>query len=44
MHGDLIHLPPLELHALTSPYSFLVWGVDVIGKISQKSSSGYEFI
>ena len=44
MHGDLIHLPPLELYALTSPYLFLVWGVDVIGKISPKSSSGYEFI
>ena len=26
MHGDLIHIPPLELHALTSPWSFSVWG------------------
>ena len=24
MHGDLIHIPPLELHALTSPWPFLV--------------------
>ena len=36
--------PPSELHALTSPWSFLVWGIDIIGKISPKSSSGHEFI
>ena len=44
MHGDLIHLPPSELHALTSPWPFSVWGIDIIGKISPKSSSGHEFI
>ncbi|RVW68376.1 hypothetical protein CK203_061692 [Vitis vinifera] len=32
MHGDLIHMPPSELHALTSPWPFSVWGIDVIGK------------
>ena len=41
MHGDLIHVPPLELHALTSPWPFSVWAIDVIRKISLKSSSGY---
>ncbi|RVW98360.1 hypothetical protein CK203_034254 [Vitis vinifera] len=25
IHGNLIHVPPLELHALTSPWSFSVW-------------------
>ena len=44
MHGDLIHVPPSELHTLTSPWPFLVWGIDVIGKISPKSSNGHEFI
>ena len=44
MHGNLIHVPPSELHALTSPWSFSVWGIDIIGKISPKSSSGHEFI
>ena len=44
IHGDLIHVPPLELHALTSPWPFSVWGIDIIGKISSKSSSGHEFI
>ncbi|RVW66485.1 Retrovirus-related Pol polyprotein from transposon 17.6 [Vitis vinifera] len=34
----------LELHALTSPWPFSVWGIDIIGKISPKSSSGHEFI
>ena len=44
MYGDLIHVPPSKLHALTSPWPFLVWGIDIIGKISPKSSSGHEFI
>ncbi|RVW81607.1 Gypsy retrotransposon integrase-like protein 1 [Vitis vinifera] len=44
IHEDLIHVPPSELHALTSPWPFSVWGIDIIGKISPKSSSGDEFI
>ena len=30
IHGDLIHVPPSELHALTSPWPFSVWGIDII--------------
>ena len=37
-------MPPLELHVLTSPWPFLVWGIDIIGNISPKSTSGHEFI
>ena len=44
MHGDLIHMPPSELHALTSPWPFLVWGIDIIRQILPKSSSGHEYI
>ena len=44
IHGDLIHVLPSELHALTSLWPFLVWGIDIIGKISPKSFSGHEFI
>ncbi|KAJ9709492.1 hypothetical protein PVL29_001124 [Vitis rotundifolia] len=44
IHEDLIHVPPLELYALTSPWPFSVWGIDIIGKISLRSSSGHEFI
>ena len=44
MDGDLIHVPPSELHALTSPWPFSVWGSDVIVKVSPKSSSDLEYI
>ena len=44
MHEDLIHVPPSELHALTSLWPFSIWGIDIIGKISPKSSSGHEYI
>ena len=44
MHRDLIHVPPSEFHALTSPWPFSIWGIDIIGKISPKSSSGHEYI
>ena len=44
IHGDLIHIPPSELHALTSPWPFSVQGIDIIGNISPKSSNGHEFI
>ena len=44
MHRDLIHVPPSELHALTSLWPFSVWGIDIIRKISLKSSNGHEFI
>ena len=44
MHVDLIHVTPSELHALTSPWPFSVWGIDIIGKISLKSSNGQEYI
>ena len=44
MHGDLIHVPSSELHALTSTWPFSIWGIDIIGKISPKSSNGHEYI
>ena len=37
-------MPPLKLHALTSPWPFSVWGIDIIRKISPKSSNSHEFI
>ena len=44
MHEDLIHVLPSELHALTSPWPFSVWGIDIIGKILPKSSNRHEYI
>ena len=37
-------MPLSELHALTSPWSFSVWGIYIIRKISPKSSNGQEYI
>ncbi|KAL6327438.1 hypothetical protein AAG906_019751 [Vitis piasezkii] len=31
-----------QLQAMTSPWPFSVWGIDIIGKVSPKSSSGHE--
>ena len=44
MYRDFMHVPPSELHELTSPWPFSVWGIDIIGKITPKSSSGHEYI
>ena len=44
MHEDFIHVPPFELHALTSPWPFSVWGVNMIKNVSSKSSSSHEYI
>ncbi|XP_077249109.1 uncharacterized protein LOC143888539 [Tasmannia lanceolata] len=44
VYANLIHVPPSQLHSLTSPWPFSVWGIDIIGKISPKSSSGHEYI
>ena len=37
-------VPPSELQALTSTWPFSVWGIDIIGKILPKSSSGHDYI
>ncbi|RVW67067.1 Gag-Pol polyprotein [Vitis vinifera] len=33
-----------QSYTLDSPWPFSVWGIDIIGKVSPKSSSGHEFI
>ncbi|PHU13868.1 hypothetical protein BC332_15073 [Capsicum chinense] len=44
IHGDLIHSPPAELHAMVAPWLFVAWGIDVIGPIEPKASNGHRFI
>ncbi|XP_070025197.1 uncharacterized protein [Nicotiana sylvestris] len=44
VHGDLIHAPPTELHPMSAPWSFVAWGMDVIGPIELKASNGHRFI
>ena len=44
IHRDLIRMPPLELHAMNSPWLFVAWGMDVIGPIEPLASNGHRFI
>nr|KYP33867.1 Gypsy retrotransposon integrase-like protein 1 [Cajanus cajan] len=30
-HGPLTHNPPEELHSITTPWPFSVWGLDILG-------------
>ena len=43
-HANLNHVPSSELYNMTSPWAFLVWGIDVIGRIAPKASNGHEYI
>ena len=43
-HANLNHVPPRELYSMTSPWSFLVWGIDVIGRIAFKASNERKYI
>jgi hypothetical protein len=44
VNANLNHIPPKELHNMTSPSPFSVWGIDIIGKITPKASNGHEYI
>ncbi|XP_070017719.1 uncharacterized protein [Nicotiana sylvestris] len=43
-HVDLIHAPPFELHPMLALWSFVAWGMDIIGLIESKASNGHRFI
>ncbi|XP_055826268.1 uncharacterized protein LOC129894600 [Solanum dulcamara] len=44
VHGDLIRVPPHKLNAMSSPWPFVAWGMDVIGPIEPSTSNGHRFI
>ncbi|XP_070013296.1 uncharacterized protein [Nicotiana sylvestris] len=44
IHADMIKVPPNELTATSSPWSFAAWGMDVIGPIESATSNGHRFI
>ena len=44
MHGDLIQVPSHELNAMSSPWPFVAWGMDIIGPIEPSASNGHRFI
>ena len=43
-YGDKINAPPKPLFNMTSPWSFDMWGLDVIRSINPKASNGHRFI
>ena len=44
VHGDLIRVPPHEHNAISLPWAFVTWGMDVIGPIEPTASNGHKFI
>src|SRR3954468_5368494 len=44
IYADRIHVPPSLLNILFSPWSFSMWGIDMIGMIKPKASNGHRFI
>ena len=43
-HGELIRVSPHKLNAMSSPWTFVAWGMDVIGPIDPTASNGQRFI
>ena len=44
IYADKIHVPPTALNVMVSSWPFSMWGMDVIGPITPKTSNGYHFI
>ncbi|XP_058111692.1 uncharacterized protein LOC131255011 [Magnolia sinica] len=44
IHGDIVHIPPEDLHQTTTSWPFAAWGLDVIGPINPPSSKGKQYI
>ena len=44
IYADKIHVPPTSLNVMVSPWSFSMWGMDVIRPITPKASNGHRFI
>ena len=39
-----VNAPPMPLNVLAAPWSFLMWGIDMIGAIEPKASNKHRFI
>ncbi|XP_070036158.1 uncharacterized protein [Nicotiana tomentosiformis] len=44
IHADMIQVPPNELNATSSPWTFSAWGMDIIRPIEPAASNGHRFI
>ncbi|XP_028193304.1 uncharacterized protein LOC114378917 [Glycine soja] len=42
--ADNINAPPMPLNVLATPWSFSIWGIDMIGAIKPKALNGHGFI
>ena len=42
--ADNVNASPVSLNMLSAPWSFSMWGIDVIGAIKPKASNGHRFI
>ncbi|XP_016576748.1 uncharacterized protein LOC107874485 [Capsicum annuum] len=43
IHGDFIHVPPIELNVMSSPWLFVAWGIDIIDPIKLAVSNRHRF-
>jgi hypothetical protein len=44
VHNDKINAPSTLLFNMTSPWSFAIWGIDVIGNVNLKAINEHRFI
>jgi len=44
IHANCMNIPPSKLYNMTSPWPFLVWGIDFIRAVSPKGSNRPKFI
>ena len=43
-HANFIHQPPKPLHPTVASWPFEAWGLDVVGPLTLKTSTGYLYI
>ena len=44
IYANRINAPPQELHVMSAPWPFSMWGIDMIDPITLKASNGHRFI
>ena len=43
IYADKVHVPPIPLNAMTAPWPFTIWGINMIGEIIPTASNGHRF-
>jgi len=44
LYADNVNVSPANLNVLTAPWTFSMWGIDIIGAIEPKAANGHRFI